>query len=442
MDRGRRSRITTDQLADALYVHWYTRPDLVPPLLDDRPQVDRRFLLSALRAAHAEAATLLDGWVVTASEPRGHVAAVSGTEGRHLHPGEYLSVIRPGVPLAPGEPIRSVARRDQVDSERGIWWTFSSVSPEDPTARVYVDVRAATAPRVVHVVTGVLAQLGLPYRLKTPVFAEAYDRADAMVLYLPRSRRQEFLDALVERWPEIAHLLDPGVPALTCPVRPGLAWADDPGPDHSYGQSRCEILAAGIAASRETWTALPREDRIARLIDSLRGAGLVAERPWESARMIASVGTRNAHVEAALTIARRLVSEAIETSDGLTWTAEIAVGVGDTLPILGRGDVGRSCTTARPGSASHSRRPPSPPETPTGGSGTSSPIAPGRHPTRHRRVARARRGGPARALRRDCRDRLGGRDDRSLDRRRRARCRGYRSCPVHRASPGRAHRHR
>ena len=140
-----------------------------------------------------EAATLLDGWVVTASEPRGHVAAVSGTEGRRLHPGEYLSVIRPGVPLAPGEPTRSVARRDQVDSERGIWWTFSSVSPEDPTARVYVDVRAATAPRVVHVATGVLAQLGLPYRLKTPVFAEAYDRADAMVLYLPRSRRQEFL---------------------------------------------------------------------------------------------------------------------------------------------------------------------------------------------------------------------------------------------------------
>jgi lantibiotic biosynthesis protein len=50
--------------------------------------------------------------------------------------------------------------------------------------------------------------------------------------------------------------------------------------------------------------------------------------------------TRNAHLEAALTIARELVSEAIETRDGLTWTAEIAVGMGETLPILGHGDVG------------------------------------------------------------------------------------------------------
>src|SRR5258706_11634205 len=56
--------------------------------------------------------------------------------------------------------------------------------------------------------------------------------------------------------------------------------------------------------------------------------------------MIAPAPTRTAHVEAAMTIARDLVAGAVETPDGLTWTAEIAVGMGETLPILGRGDVG------------------------------------------------------------------------------------------------------
>jgi lantibiotic modifying enzyme len=56
--------------------------------------------------------------------------------------------------------------------------------------------------------------------------------------------------------------------------------------------------------------------------------------------MIAPAPTRTAYVEAAMTIARDLVAGAVETPDGLTWTAEIAVGMGETLPILGQGDVG------------------------------------------------------------------------------------------------------
>jgi hypothetical protein len=274
--------IADDQLGDALYLHWYTRPTIVPPSVDADPPLHRGTLLSALRAAHAEAGTLVDGWVVTATEPRGRVSAAAAIEARHLHAGEYLSVLRPGVPPAPGEPIRPVARHDQVDGERGLWWTFSSVPPEDPVARLYFDVRAATAPRVVHVVTGVLADLDLTYRLKCPVLAGAYDRADAMVLYVPRSRRQELLEGLLGRWSELGDLLDPPVPALTCLVRPGLSWADDPGDDRSYGQSRCEILAASIAAAGETWASLDLDGRAACLVDGLRAAAVSAERPWEA----------------------------------------------------------------------------------------------------------------------------------------------------------------
>jgi hypothetical protein len=163
-----------------------------------------------------------------------------------------------------------------------MWWAFSSDGPDHPIVRLYFDVRAATAPRVVHVVTGVLVELGVPYRLKCPVLAEAYDRADAMVAYIPRSRREEVVERILDRWSEVGHLLDPAVPMLTCQVRPGLSWADDPGDDRSYGQSRCEILAASIGGASGMWAMLDREERIAHQIEGLRAAGLAPDRPWVS----------------------------------------------------------------------------------------------------------------------------------------------------------------
>src|SRR4051812_25502691 len=73
-----------------------------------------------------------------------------------------------------------------------------------------------------------------------------------------------------------------------------------------------------------------------RLASCRTGAGLPVGVPC----MIAPARTRSGYPEAAMAIARDLVAEAIETPNGLTWTAEIAIGMGEARPVLGRGDIG------------------------------------------------------------------------------------------------------
>jgi len=268
-------------LAEALYACWYTQPAEPPLPAAGDPPLHRRSLQSALRAAHARAGVTAQGWTVTASDPHGVVVAVSEAEQSILRPGEYAMPLRPGVPPAPGEPVEPIARLDHVDAERGLWWAFTNPAPEPPTGRVYLNARPATAPRAVHEVTAALAPF--PYQLKCPLQALGCERVDAVVLYHARSIRDDVLRAIAARWTELGPLLDPEVPPLTCPLEPGLAWADDQGDSRSYGESRCQALAAAVDRSGASWAVSGSAERLAVLVEGLRAAGVDPERPWQVA---------------------------------------------------------------------------------------------------------------------------------------------------------------
>jgi HopA1 effector protein family len=270
-----------DALADALYLHWYTRPDLPPATRRDDPPVHGRWLLAALRAAQARPREPPSGWTVAWSEPRGAVSAARVGEARVLAPGEYLMPLRPGVPPAPGELVEPVAPLDRLDVERGLWWAFTSPEPEPPIGRIYLDARPATAPRVVHEVTAALE--GTPFQLKCPILAEAVERVDAVVVYHARAERAGLLAALGSRWSSLGPLLDPAVPPLTCRVRPGLAWADDIDHGRSYGESRCRLLAEAIDRAGAAWEAMEPDERLTMLVEALVDAGLDPQRPWQAA---------------------------------------------------------------------------------------------------------------------------------------------------------------
>jgi hypothetical protein len=270
-----------EALADALYAGWYTRPAVPPPPAGGDPPLTRRSLLPALRAAHASAASLATGWTVTGSTPRGTLSAVRAAQTRILRPGEYRMPLRPGVPPAPGEPVEPVARLDQFDSERLLWWAFTDPAPQPPLGRVYLDARPATAARAIHELTAALGEL--PHQFKCPVLARACERVDAIVVYHARGDRERVLDALEGRWPRLGALLDPAVPALTCAVRPGLAWADDLDADHSFGELRCRQLAGAIGAAADAWHTGGPDDRLELLSAGLRAEGVDPHAPWSAA---------------------------------------------------------------------------------------------------------------------------------------------------------------
>ena len=185
-------------------------------------------------------------------------------------------------------------------------------------------------PRVVHEVTTALE--GLPFQLKCPVLADACERVDAVVLYHARTARDAVLDALLGRWPTLGPLLDPAVPPLTRLLRPGLAWADDVAEEESYGQSRCRVLAAAIDRAAQTWSGMGADQRLATLAAALVDGGLDAPRALE--------GTGMTLVEAALQTANELAASAEPARTGVTWHADIVVGIDADAPVIGHGDVG------------------------------------------------------------------------------------------------------
>jgi type III HopA1-like effector protein len=266
-----------DDLAAALYIGWYTRPSSRGR--DDAVVVPGSLRL-ALRAAHAAARERDSGWAVTASSPRGVVAAARGDSARLLRPGEYAMPLRPGVPPAPGEPIEPVRRLDHLDDDQALWWSFTDPPPERPLGRVYLNARPATAARAVHELTHALA--GIPHQLKCPQQAQACERIDAIVAYHERPARDAVLASLDDRWPRLRPLLDPDVPPLTRRVRPGLAWADDVEDGQSYGESRCRLVAAAIERAAGAWPGAGPARRLELVQAGLREAGIDPERPWSA----------------------------------------------------------------------------------------------------------------------------------------------------------------
>lgn len=268
-------------LADALYERWYVRADDAPgplaPMPAD-PPLHRVSLLSAFRAAHAAAGNVEPGWTVTGVGPDGRMVAATGKRVRLLRAGEYRALLRPGAPPAPGEPIAVVTRLDQVDPSTALWWAFTVEPPAEPLGRIYLDVRPACAPRALHVVTGALA--AIPHQLKCPVHVAACERVDAVVIYHAREARDAALAALLACWPSLGLLLAPAIPPLTCGVRPGLSWADDPGGEVSFGQSRCAIVAGTLEDAVGAWAALGAAARVDLLLEGLRAGGIDPAAPW------------------------------------------------------------------------------------------------------------------------------------------------------------------
>jgi hypothetical protein len=133
--------------------------------------------------------------------------------------------------------------------------------------RVYFNVGAEGAVRLVARCTRLLNDAGIPFDLKVVGDPRAAARCDAAVLYLERGgfrRARERLRAIVTDCG--AHLGgDP--PALTRPLAPGVSVGEHAlGSGVSFGASRCRLLAEAIVAADERGiTALAgRLDTVAR----------------------------------------------------------------------------------------------------------------------------------------------------------------------------------
>ena len=103
--------------------------------------------------------------------------------------------------------------------------------------RVYLDLRREGAVPFVREATRRLNRAGLAFIAKVVDEPGGFDRRDAAVLFFERRDRERALEAADDLARALAPFLDPGAPAMTLPLGPGLAFAEDPGGGESFGPS-------------------------------------------------------------------------------------------------------------------------------------------------------------------------------------------------------------
>lgn len=107
--------------------------------------------------------------------------------------------------------------------------------------------------------TFLLQQARLRYRIKVLNDPVRFTRCDAVVLYHRKADITEVSDILAKIYSHLVSDLTRHVPALTKPLAPGVAVAEDPGGGESFGLNRCGILAEQIILAHEEGKSLLAE---------------------------------------------------------------------------------------------------------------------------------------------------------------------------------------
>ena len=253
----------------ALYGSWYAtaRPSAnVPPRAPAEPP-----LVGQLRLAHAGGRRWVAEAPVVALGLAGTVVVrLPGGGNRALSRGDFVGA-RPGLPAREGDLVTVVDRAGGYEVE-GWWRTWGGdwdpTAPAPDVTRFYVGADPGRILEIVARLTAALADVPFGWSLKVASQAEFLVRPDPCLLYVKDEDRAQALSIVREA----AHgrVLDGRVP-FTAPVEPGISWAEDPGGDRSFGETRCAALAEAFLTSPT--------DPVSAAGEAFRAAGLTPSAP-------------------------------------------------------------------------------------------------------------------------------------------------------------------
>jgi hypothetical protein len=125
---------------------------------------------------------------------------------------------------------------------------------------------------------------GLAFVAKVVDDPDAFDRRDAAVVLFERRDRARALAAVEDLRTALARFLDPGAPAMTLPLAPGLAFAEGPGGGESFGAHRCLLLADAAVTAAERGLGVA-EDRLEVVRERFAEAGTTLDAPYRGSSL-------------------------------------------------------------------------------------------------------------------------------------------------------------
>jgi hypothetical protein len=273
-----------NELILQLYHHCFSNRFSGEPTPDEppHPPSDPEWVESLARA-NLSRERWEDGWQVLQSMPNGHVAAKRGNTARTLVPGEFINLSGSGMVLSQGAMVRVYIPRESRAVQAGYYFAFGETlcdsSDEISVVRFYWNVSPEGAPQLVRWISGDLNRWEVPFRFKTPSHPGMFGRNDTAVLYTPRRYAHFTRELVSEVHSRMQPLLRDDVPLFTLRLAPGLAFAEDPGTQESFGICRSRILAQGIWLAH-VQGARGTAERLRVVEHQFQAQGISLSRPW------------------------------------------------------------------------------------------------------------------------------------------------------------------
>jgi hypothetical protein len=281
-----------DALQNALYGSCYTRrfQGSLEGHSGDMSE-DATSWVEALSAANTSKDRWEEGWQVQQFLPSGQIFGEKRGMIRSFWPGEFITRANYGMAPQPGTPITVYFPRESRNLQPGFYFVFGETTVDQhdelPTVRYYWNIKREGAVPLVRELTSALNKYQVPFRFKILNHPGMVGRSDAAILYLGRQCYRAAAEICSETHEKVSDLLDEQVPLFTLPLAKGLAFAEDPGTQESFGMMRCRLLAEGLfAACSEGRTA--DTDRLERVRQHFVASGISLEQPYLNSGSVAS----------------------------------------------------------------------------------------------------------------------------------------------------------
>jgi hypothetical protein len=239
----------------------------------------RRDLVATLSRVNCGSGAWQAGWSVERIDDDGAVVVVKD-DVRFWASRSNVSVLEGTV--GPGANCRVRIAKELRRLIPGFYLAIGDTDVGDRTEfldRYYWHLTADLAIPFLKTATSRLNTSRLPFRAKVLADPNAYDRADAGVLYLRPSDCRQLDPILAELYSTLASGLRPGVPLFTQRLADGLGYAQHPLGPLSFGEHRCHVVAQSLWQSFVQGV-VGREARADVVAASFHQAGLDPTRPY------------------------------------------------------------------------------------------------------------------------------------------------------------------
>ena len=228
-------------------------------------------LVAELQASNAARSRWQSGWRIESVQNGGWISAKRDGIKRTFAPGEFITKEGPGMPLRTGANVDVYFAVESTHMQPGFYFAFGETVADESDGnsllRFYWHLDPAGAPLLLHSLSTLLNRFQVPYRFKCLTHPGAYVRTDSAVLFVTSRWYQIAARLLRDARRSVAVHLRPESPLFTKALTAGLAFAEDPGGNQSFGMHRCTALAKTIFDVAQSCGALPVSEVEERLAE-------------------------------------------------------------------------------------------------------------------------------------------------------------------------------